>query len=165
MAEAMSDTDRLDRAVQSLRNMIRDKKALNRLLMGEEESSDEELRQAIVCALIDWNVTPPLITPVTLSNHPNKYLLLMGAAVQALTSSGIWHSREHMPSSDGGSSADDHAKAGEYSGWIERYAAEYERKKVDLKAALNIAAAYGDMGVTSEYGVLSLGSNIYGVLW
>jgi len=159
----LSDEERMNRAVRSLRNMIRDKKELNRLLAGKYESTDEELRQALVQALMDWNMTPPLISMSTLANHPNKFLLLMGAAIQTLTSAGVWHSREHLPASDGGTSADDHAKAGEYSGWIERYVAEYERKKGDLKAALNITAALDNMSIMSEYA--NSFYTLYGELW
>lgn len=163
MAVELSEADRLDRAVISLRNMIRDKPMLNRLLLGQVESSDEELRQCIIQALIDWNTTPPPIGPATLKNHPNKFLLLQGAAIQALTSAGIWHSREHMPSSDGGTSADDHAKAGEYMGWIRNFVDDYERKKSDQKTSQNIAQAMGmGMGVPSEY---SYYYNIYGAMW
>lgn len=158
----MNDEQILERAVGSLRNMIRDKRQLNRLLVGQYESQDDELRQCIIQALLDWNTTPPLIGGVTLRTHPNKYLLLQKAAIEALTQAGVWHSREHMPSSDGGTSGDDHAKAGEYSGWIERWAADYERRKGDLKASLNIAAALGGQSMPSEYGLIQ---NYYGVLW
>ncbi len=158
----INDEERLRRAAVSLRNMIRDKKVLNQLLLGNYETSDEEMKQAIVVALVDWNGSPPILNMVTLANHPRKDLLLQKAAVECLTSSGIWHSREHMPSADGGTSADDHAKAGEYSGWIQRYYDDYERKKSDFKTALNIQMAYGQMGLASEYsGSLAL----YGETW
>jgi hypothetical protein len=163
MSLEITDEERMARAVRSLRNMIRDKKELNRLLVGRVESTDEELRQCIIQALMDWNMTPPPIGMVTLKNHPNKLLLLMGAAVQALISAGIWHSREHMPSQDGGTSADDHAKAAEYSGWIERYAADYERKKGDLKMSFNVNAALGNMSISSEYS--NSFYSLYGELW
>ncbi len=72
-----------------------------------------------------------------------------------------------MPSSDGGTSGDDHAKAGEYSAWIDRLSAEYERKKSDLKTQLNITAAInGGMGMSSEYASIADGlGNIYGYTW
>jgi hypothetical protein len=159
---AIDDVERMKRAIRSLRNMIRDKKELNRLLMGHYENNDPELEQCLIQALIDWNMSPPILSPVTLASHPNKHLLLQCAAIQALTSAGIWHSREHMPGSDGGTSADDHAKAGEYSGWIERFEAAYERKKSDTKTALNIAAAMGSIGVMSEYGAQQ---SMFGEWW
>lgn len=144
----------MTRAVAALRNKIRDKAVLNRLLMGQYESTDPELQQALIEALIDWNVTPPLIPPVTLETHPRQDLLLDCAAAKALTSAGVWHSREHMPSSDGGTSADDHAKAAEYSAWAERLLSPYEDSKVKTKVAINIAAAINHMGVPSEYSFL-----------
>lgn len=163
MAVEISDDERMTRAVRSLRNMIRDKKELNRLLNGNFESTDEELRMALIHGLMDWNTTPPPLRFVTLTNHPNKALLLQAAAIQVLTSAGIWHSREHMPSSDGGTSADDHAKAQEYSGWIERYVADYERKKGDIKVSINISKALGNQSVMSEYGMS--GYALYGENW
>lgn len=151
MPEQLTDEERLNRAVKSVRTYLRDKKEINRLLGGEFETSDEELKQAIMHALMDWNTTPPVLTPVTLSNHPAKQLLVMRAAAIAIQTSGLWHSREHMPSSDGGTSADDHAKASEYSAWLDRITQEYEQKRNDMKLAQNITEALGGMGVPTEY--------------
>lgn len=162
MVQLLNDEERLERAARSLRNMIRDKRELNHLLAGQLETRDEELKQAIMHALLDWNRSPPHIGNYTLATHPNKFLLLQYAAIQVLISAGIWHSREHMPSSDGGTSADDHAKFSEYQGWIQNYYADYERKKSDEKTADNIAAAYGNMGLPSEYGATMY---IYGEWW
>jgi hypothetical protein len=162
MPEVIGDEERLNRAVGSLRNFIRDKKELNHLLAGNYESSDDELKQAIMSALLDFNMSPPIIQHWTLANHPNKALLIQAAAIQAVQSSGLWHSREHMPSSDGGTSADDHNKAGEYSGWVERFYADYERKKSDLKMALNIEQALNGQGLASEYGAYGFA---YGYWW
>lgn len=164
LVTALSPDKRMERAVESLRRMIRDKKQLNRLLLGAFESDDEELRQCIISSLMDWNTTPPLISSVSLENHPNKYLLILGAAIEALRQAGIWHSREHMPSSDGGTSGDDHSKAGEYSGWIDRMSQDYERKKADLKASINIQAALSNTGLSSEYAGVMYPTN-YGYDW
>jgi len=150
----LSDDERLARAARSLRHMIRDKKELNRLLLGRYESNDEELKQCIIQAVMDWNMTPPPLPPINLATHPNKYLLLQCAACMALTSAGIWHSREHMPSQDGGTSADDHAKAGEYSGWVNTFYQDYEQKKVNQKVSMNVMAALNGQGMASEYGIL-----------
>lgn len=163
MAIELNDEERMKRAVRSLRNMLRDKKEINRLLGHEYESSDEELRFAILHSLMDWNTTQPPLGIVSLTNHPSKVLLLQGAAIQVMTSAGIWHSREHMPSSDGGTSGDDHAKAQEYSGWIERHKDEYERKKGDLKLMMNVSASLGNMSIPSEYGAGMY--SLYGELW
>ena len=158
----IDDTERMKRAVQSLREFIRDKRELNRLLAGQFETNDNELRSCIASAVLNWNMTPPMIPFITLKTHPQKELLLICAAIRVLTSAGIWHSREHLPSSDGGTTADDHAKAGEYSGWIERLEARYNREKSDIKTAINIQLAYDNMGVMSEYGTWQ---TAYGEWW
>lgn len=147
----LTEKERLLRAVKSLRTYLRDKRELNRLLLGQYESSDEDLRMAIIHALMDWNTTPPHTGNTRLSNHPAKHLLIEGAAIEALKTARLWHSREHMPSSDGGTSADDHAKAGEYDVMIDRLTQDYERKKGDYKTAQNITAALGNQGAPSEY--------------
>jgi len=151
MGVEISDEERMRRAVITLRSFIRDKPELNRLLLGNTESTDSELRQCLAMALIDWNASPPPLGEVDLGTHPNKLLLIQQAAVQALQSASIWHSREHMPSSDGGTSGDDHAKAEEYAMAINRYQQDYEKKKSDLKTSINIAQSLGKMGVRSEY--------------
>lgn len=161
MPEVLTDEERLNRAVLSLRTFIRDKKELNSLLGNRFENSDDELKQAIMQALMDFNMTPPMIGRFTLATHPNKYLLIQCAAMQAMMSSGIWHSREHMPSADGGTSADDHAKSAEYSSWMQQFYADYERKKSDLKTALNIEIAMNNMSLSSEYGM----AYIHGQWW
>lgn len=151
MPDVISDEERLNRAVKSVRNFIRDKRELNRVLGGEFESSDDEIKQAIMQALLDWNMSPPPIPHVTLATHPAKHLLVLGAAIYALQGAAIWHSREHMPSTDGGTSADDHAKASEYGAWLEKLSREYESKKSDIKTALNISMALNGMSTPSEY--------------
>ena len=159
----LSDAETLARATLSLRNMLRDKPLLNRLLLGNAESSDPELHQCILTALLDWNTSPPPLSYVTLQRHPNKMLLLQKAAAEAIAQAGLWHSREHLPSADGGTSADDHAKAAEYSGWADRLVMDYEKKRDAFKAALNISLALGTQGAPSEYGLMQ--NVIFGVTW
>ncbi|HSW49525.1 MAG TPA: hypothetical protein VLH09_05085 [Bryobacteraceae bacterium] len=151
MLPELTEADRWSRAIASVRKYIRDHRQLNRLLRGQEETTDPEIQLAISMAIEDWNSAPPPIGRVTIVNHPAKQLLIIKAAVEVLRTAGIWHSREHMPSTDGGTSADDHAKAGEYSGWLAGLDQEYERKRDNFKVAQNINAALGGMGAPSEY--------------
>lgn len=122
---------------------------MNKLLGGKYENDPEALKQCILMSLDDWNMTPPPLNEVTLESHPSQRLLIHGAAIEALRSAGIWHSRERMPSSDGGTSADDHAKFGEYQGWISMFYNDYESKKLNLKKSINMQNAFG--GFFSEY--------------
>lgn len=147
----MSEQERMDRAVRCVRHFIRDKRELNRLLLGEFESSDTEVRLALINALRDWQNTPPPLGNVTLKNHPAKELLLLRAAIELIRSSMLWHAREHMPSTDGGTTADDHAKTAEYSMILQIMQNEYDRQKSDIKTSQNINAALGNQGVPSEY--------------
>lgn len=132
-----------------VRQNIRDTKELNKLLGNKFESDDPVIRQAILDAISDWNISSPPLAPIDLRTHPAKMLLIMKASINLLKSAGIWHSREHMPSQDGGTSADDHAKFGEYTQWIVMLEAEYERKKTEVKVNMNVAACFG--GLASEY--------------
>jgi len=136
-------------AIRRVRSYIRDTKELNKLLGGKYESDNTQIKQALMDALWDWNISNPPLESVTLQRHPAPHLLIRKASLDLLKSAGIWHSREHLPSSDGGTSADDHAKIGEYSQWISVMEADYEKKKTDLKEQINIKNCYG--GVGSEY--------------
>ena len=143
------DPNILEAAVKRVRQYIRDDIHFNKLLGGKYESDTPAVQQAILDALWDWNVSDPPLTGVTLKTHPAKHLLVRKAAIELLKSAGIWHSREHLPSSDGGTSADDHAKLAEYSQWISTIEQEYENKKTQLKKQINVANAFG--GLHSEY--------------
>lgn len=151
MIPVLTEAERWARAIQCVRKYIRDDPRLNRLLRGQLESPDGEIQLALTMAIEDWNNSPPPLGRVTIVTHPAKQLLLMKAAVEVLRGAGMWHSREHLPSSDGGTSADDHAKAGEYSGWLAGIDQEYERKRDNLKVSMNINAALNGMGAPSEY--------------
>jgi len=141
-------TTLMDKAVGRLRKFLRDIDELNKLLEGKE-STDSQLRMAIEDALDDWNTTPPLLTPVTLENHPAPRLLLRGAAIEVLMSAGIFYSRNRLNYSDGGITVAVFDRAQDYQAWANRFAQEYEAKKASTKKAINIAQGWG--GIPSEY--------------
>lgn len=157
----LTEQERYTRAVECVRLYIRDKKELNRLLLGAFENGDTEIRMALSMAIDDWNMTPPNLGKVDIRTHPAKVLLLLCAVYHVVRGAMMWHAREHLPGSDGGTSADDHAKFAEYNAFLEPLKAEYEQKKGDKKAADNISAALNEMGVSSEYSYFNLyGSNL-----
>ena len=145
----MSTPHLFDFVIQRVRIYIRDSKELNKLLGNKFESDDPAIRQAIIDAINDWNISQPPLTPIDLRTHPAKLLLVRKACLELIRSAMLWHAREHMPSQDGGTSADDHAKFAEYSQWIASVEADYERKKTDLKVSQNLAQCFG--GLASEY--------------
>jgi hypothetical protein len=138
----------LDKAVGRLRKFLRDIDELNKLLEGKE-SSDSQLRMAVEDALDDWNNTPPLIAKVTLESHPSPRLLLRGAAIEVLMSAGIFYSRNRLNYSDGGITVAVYDKAQDYQSWANQFVADYERKKIEVKKAINISQGWG--GLQSEY--------------
>jgi hypothetical protein len=148
----LTEQERLRRATECIRMFLRDKPQLNRLLRGQPESTDTEIRVALMMALDDWNNTGPPIGNTTLGKHPAKYLLILRASASLLQSAATWHAREHMPSSDGGTSGDDHAKTADYLNIADRWIQEYEAKKIEIKERININEAFGNMSASSEYG-------------
>jgi hypothetical protein len=166
MSLTLDPAERLKRAIGAVRTFIRDKREINRLLLGTTESSDPDIQQALYHAIVKWNTTPPLIGASDLANFPIKPWLVEMAAIYTIRSALLWHAREHMPSSDGGTSADDHAKAGEYSGWLDRLEGQVVQQMREFKEAQNIAAALGAQGLSSEYAYAGLGAgtfNVFGV--
>jgi len=157
----MAQDETIKRAADVLRIYLKDSPKTNKLLGGQYENDPQALELCIWMALDDWNLTPPLIDTVGLKNHPAKGLLIKKAAIEALTSAMMWHSREHMPSTDGGTSADDHAKIGEYSQIIGGLTREYEMGKLNVKKALNAATAFGEY--FSEYFVSGVGYEARGM--
>ena len=138
-----------DFVIERVRIYIRDTKELNKLLGNKFESDVTAVRYAIIDSINDWNISQPPLAPIDLRSHPAKLLLIKKACIELIRSAMIWHAREHMPSQDGGTSADDHAKFGEYSQWLQVVETDYERKKEALKVSMNVSQCYG--GISSEY--------------
>lgn len=154
------EDDRLFKLRQNeLRAFLRDDPKLNELLEGKE-STDGQLKQAILDAIDDWNTTQPPLANVDIRSHPSPRLLIRGAAIEILSSSAIYYERNRLPYTDGGISVDDKAKMQGYATMISVLGdgpRGYENKKVNLKKTQNIAAGFG--GVPSEYSGLNSDSD------
>jgi hypothetical protein len=144
----MSETTKTELLVKRLRMFLRDDAALNKLITGKE-SSDSQLLFALEDSVDDFINTPPLIGRWTLDNHPSRRILIHGAAIEVLRSTGLLQSRNRLSYNDGGVSVQVSDKAGEYQTWLSEFSSNYERSKRELKMALNIEQCYG--GVSSEY--------------
>ena len=119
--------------IQQIRVFMRDFPELNRLVAGAE-SGDRFIAWAIQNAISDWNSTPPLLTSVTISNHPAPHLLRDRAVVDLLTSIGILQTRNHLSYSDGqGASINASDKAPALQGWSNMLRANYEQQKQKMK--------------------------------
>lgn len=134
--------------VRKLRNYLRDDPVLNELIEGKE-SSDGQLREAVLDAIEDWNNTQPPLANVTIITHPSSRLLIRGAAIEILHSAGILQSRNRLDYNDGGIVVRDKDKAPDYQAWIGHLIRDYETKKINLKKSQNIALGFGS--IPSEY--------------
>lgn len=137
--------------MRQLREFLRDDPTLNELIEGKE-SSDGQMKQAILDALEDWNTTPPILASVTVATHPSRRLLVRSAAIEILVSMGIYFARNDLTYSDGGVTVADKNKAPMYAQYVQQLQADFERKKLDLKKSQNIALGFGI--VPSEYGAI-----------
>jgi len=137
-----------------LRKFLRDIDELNKLL-DRKETSDNQLELALDMALDDWNMTPPPLYLVDYTNFPSPNMLIRGATIQVLTSAGILYSRNKLDYSDGGITVRVSDQAQEYMAWLNMISNDYERKKLELKKAINLAMCWGN--VYSEYSQINLG--------
>lgn len=149
MANGKETTERVTaQRVRDLRAYLRDDPLLNELLEGKE-STDGQLREAILDSIDDWNNTQPPLAFITVENHPSRRMLIRGAAIEILRSTAIYYARNQLPYSDGGISVDDKNKLGPYLSLIQDKANDYETKKINLKKSLNISLGFGQ--IPSEY--------------
>lgn len=136
--------------IEDLRNFLRDKEPLNRLLDFDLESSDEELGQALDYAIDEINVAPPVLSKeYEIDSFPHKSLLLRGAAIWLLQSAGILQSRNQLSYSDGGVTVEVSNKAGQYQSWIQSFSQQFYRQLRSFKLSENMDRAWG--GFTSDY--------------
>jgi hypothetical protein len=138
-----------------LRKFLRDIDELNKLL-DRKESSDNQLELALDMAIDDWNWTAPILQTWTYEDFPSPNMLIRAATIQVLTSAGILYSRNKLDYSDGGITVRVSDQAQEYLAWLNMIVNDYERKKLEIKKQMNIAAGWGS-GVYSEYSQINLG--------
>jgi hypothetical protein len=146
--ETPEATRRMEKAKRYLRLFLRDTKELNRLIK-KEESNDDLFEFAIEMAISDWNSTTPMMYPVSISNYPSLYLLMLGAATQLLTTQGILQARNELNYNAGGSSFVRSNKSNYYMQWAMNLDNKYQLQKRNLKIQQNVGRGWG--GANSEY--------------
>lgn len=125
-----------------VREFLRDKKELNKLLDNEFESSQRQIEFAMDMAIDDYNNTPPRLGTYTVDNFPWSYLLIIGSVVQVLKSAGLEKARNNLQYSDGGLSIDVESQAPAYGNWLQILGQEYEDKKMRAKQSENLEACW-----------------------
>lgn len=127
-------------AIAALRSYIRDTADANNLL-GEQESTDPELQQALEFSIDDFNESG-YPTVYTVTDHPSERLLVRGAVLELLTSAGIIMSRNRLNYNDAGLAIAISDKASEYSSWIQMIYVDYEKGKLHNKLRTNVSQGW-----------------------
>lgn len=146
--ESAEATRRMEKARRYLRLFLQDTPELNRLIRKRESEADL-IDFAIEMAISDWNATTPMLHPVSITNFPSLYMLMMGASIQILVSQGILQARNELQYNAGGSSFLRSNKSNYYMQWAINLQNQYELKKRNIKIQQNVSRGWG--GVASEY--------------
>lgn len=162
---------RLTSFVEEVRNFMRDKPQLNRLL-ADKETFDSTISICIDHAIDFWNATPPdtvltisrtasgvniggVPTQITIINYPSncKSLLVKLTIGNILQSVLLLRNRNRMAYSDGGTNVDE--ESGPISGYSQLlpfYTSEIERQIIRIKMAKNMSQLLDSTGgLGSDY--------------
>lgn len=137
----------LEQFKDEVRAYIRDFPELNRLISGEETSS-RMVEYCVWLAIDEWNTTPPL-SSASVETFPSRTILLQLTLCHLLMSVGILKSRNRMPYSDGGFSADTETQDESYQRWIQLIRSQLMPRITQLKIAFNIEGAWGGAAASS----------------
>lgn len=135
--------------IDRLRSFLNDSTTAN-ILDGTQESSDEELWNALYDTLDEINYEFLPHTKWTIESIPSWNILKNGATLQVLTSKGILSARNTLTYNDsGGVTVQDMDKYGRYVNYFNVLINKYRAGVQSMKIGKNIEDAYG--GVESEY--------------
>ena len=134
------------------RRLMRDYPELNRLTEGYDHSP-RHLKWSVFDTLSDWASTPPFIGQnlSLIFDRGFYHVFAQGVVINALSSLGILHMRNHLSYSDGGVNVQTENPQLIQS-WLSMARSEYEQKKQRILIALNIENALNPSlsGVHSE---------------
>ena len=88
--------------VVSLRNFIKDKEPLNRLIKFKTESVDDELKMYLDMALNFLNIVPPILNYTGYEDFPMPSLLIHQASIEVMISNSIVSARNDLTYNNGG---------------------------------------------------------------
>jgi hypothetical protein len=127
-----------------IRNFNGDKEELN-VLIQAQETTDEELNDYMSKAVDNFNGIG-YSTEYTLSDFPNKGLLIDGTVIQILTGKGILSARNMLTYQDiGGITVQDFDTYGRYINLFNSFINKYIQQTIDVKRSINIDGAYGSI--------------------
>jgi len=138
----------------ALRNFIKDKTTLNRLLKYDQENTDDDLDVYINMALGFLNSIPPVLGAYTYASFPIPSLVIHQATIECLISNGIVNARNDLTYNNGGVTV----KISDGDRYLRHLVNLYRMTDMEinafknLKVAINIDGGFG--GVSSPYASL-----------
>ncbi len=135
--------------VEKLRDFLRDRPELNKLL-EEKESSDMDLYQALLDGIDYINFEVGYETSYTLDTFPSWKIIRDAAVLEILVSAGIGSARNTLTFNDnGGVMSQDLDVYGRYMAYYNQLVAKLQTSISSIKMAKNIENGYG--GSPSAY--------------
>lgn len=138
--------------VERLRDFLRDRPELNRLL-EEKESSDNDLYEALLAGLDYINCEVGYLTDYSLNDFPSWKILRDAAVLDILTSAGLGSARNTLTYNDnGGVMSQDNDVYGRYMAYYNQLIVKTQQAIQNFKIVKNISNGFG--GSESAYGAI-----------
>lgn len=132
-------------SIPMMRRLIRDASPRGNRIIEECEFTYEELMDALIMAVDDFNFHAPLISAkFTLKDFPwPMFLMGYGAVSNLLRTAAVWYARNDLRVQATGVGIDDMGKAEVYMALADKYKAEWERFVTTVKRQMNVNAGWG----------------------
>lgn len=162
--EDLQVSDTFKAFVQEVRLYLRDYEDLNRIITGQEHST-EMIIKAVMLMLDEFAGTPPPIGYFTLESLINDYYwkhgCLLGTVAHLLRSLMLLVNRNTLSFNDGGISvALEEARFAALQALEAQIRSEWRQNLHQKKIQMNMSLASGSNGLPSEY--MSINSYLYG---
>ncbi len=130
--------------VEKLRDFLRDRPELNKLL-EDKESSDQDLYQALLDGMDYINYEVGYETAYTLDDFPSWKVARDAAVLEILVSAGIGSARNTLTFNDGGGiMSQDSDVYGRYMAYYNQLVVKLQTAITNIKIAKNINDGYGN---------------------
>lgn len=137
---------------EKIRLRLKDTPAANILLRGELQNEDELIAEAMEFVVDMYNITPPIIENVTITNFPNNALMFLGVVWQLAAGEAERQLRNNVNYSAQGLNAGIDDKFQLYNQLAEQYRIQFMTAVGPVKQAVNMSNAWGE--VLSPYSAI-----------
>jgi hypothetical protein len=127
--------------IEKLRNELRDLPNFNEV--SPRDLSDDELEEALVDAMIDFNERPPMDTWYGPVDFPDRRWLLDQAVINAVKKLVLWHARNQNSASDAGVQVPVHEQWKPLLDIMQIMKGENDQRVALKKAQINIKRGWG----------------------